>query len=392
MSLVSRLEDLIAVIGFDIKDLDSRIPQFLNLDGWHLIGTAGEPAFQNNWVSYGIDRKPRYRKQANGMVKLAGALKSGTNSTTAFTLPVGYRPSSVVSYTGLFSGGPGQITILPTGEVQLSNIGSSNGAIQAVIDVVEFDTETVSQILVGPKGDPGEPGPAMVNLTAVNYVPSYDVDEATSGWGNELTVGRPDDDDYVFTSVEVYDPDQASPSGLIYVQTLVGIYSSSKVWRRFRVGPYIGTWEFVGKEIIHTETIAGNQDAYSASFAASSAPWVFRNATQVLELLYTPPVDAWVEVNSFMGYVRKDDAAYHYLVASLTMVTGADADGISATSDLITQHSQVNQFESRKPSRIFKCVAGTAYQFRIQLSGNGGNWAYYRGAAQMYMNLKAWRR
>lgn len=208
------------------------------MDSWHLVGAAGQPAFQGTWVSYGADRAPRFRKYPDGKVKLAGAVKSGVNGTVVFTLPVGYRPASVLSYVTYFSGGTGQVTILTDGTVTLANL-TGTGATQAALDEIEFDTETVTQFAVGPKG---EPGPALVNVTAHNFLPSYDVSEALIGYGDETTTGRPDLDYYIFTSVEVVDPENSSPSGLMYVQTCVGIYSPEKVWRRYRVGAYTSNW------------------------------------------------------------------------------------------------------------------------------------------------------
>lgn len=61
--------------------------------GWIIIGSAGAPAFQNNWVDYGTSTyfDPRFRK-INGVVYIEGLIKNGTTSLAAFTLPVGYRP------------------------------------------------------------------------------------------------------------------------------------------------------------------------------------------------------------------------------------------------------------------------------------------------------------
>lgn len=67
-------------------------------EAWHEVGAAGEPAFQNAWVNYGVGEAPvSFYKDANSIVHLRGLAKSGTiaNGPTGaiFTLPVGYRPS-----------------------------------------------------------------------------------------------------------------------------------------------------------------------------------------------------------------------------------------------------------------------------------------------------------
>jgi hypothetical protein len=65
---------------------------------FHIVGTAGEPAFQNGWMNFGGGRATVgfYMDTAN-VVHLKGALTGGGNSTVAFTLPPGYRPSATLT-------------------------------------------------------------------------------------------------------------------------------------------------------------------------------------------------------------------------------------------------------------------------------------------------------
>lgn len=57
------------------------------------------PTLTNSWVNYGGSAtNAGYRKDASGIVWLRGAIKNGTNATSAFTLPVGYRPSSTQTF------------------------------------------------------------------------------------------------------------------------------------------------------------------------------------------------------------------------------------------------------------------------------------------------------
>ncbi len=52
-------------------------------------------SFSNSWVNFGGGFAPAaYRRDASGNVWVRGLIKSGTVATTAFTLPVGYRPSA----------------------------------------------------------------------------------------------------------------------------------------------------------------------------------------------------------------------------------------------------------------------------------------------------------
>jgi hypothetical protein len=64
------------------------------------------PTLENSWVDYGAGAPVAgYRKDAFGVVELRGNIASGTIGASAFTLPVGYRPSATlqlpaVSYNG----------------------------------------------------------------------------------------------------------------------------------------------------------------------------------------------------------------------------------------------------------------------------------------------------
>lgn len=61
---------------------------------YSLVGGQGQPAFQNSWVNWGAGGLgvAGYWKDPFGFIHLKGAIKSGTISTAAFTLPPGYRP------------------------------------------------------------------------------------------------------------------------------------------------------------------------------------------------------------------------------------------------------------------------------------------------------------
>jgi hypothetical protein len=65
-------------------------------EDWHIVGAAGEPAFQNGWVNFDADgsRPARFRKNALGTVFVEGIVKNGTVNVPIFTLPSGYRPRS----------------------------------------------------------------------------------------------------------------------------------------------------------------------------------------------------------------------------------------------------------------------------------------------------------
>lgn len=63
--------------------------------GWRAVGGAGEPAFVNSWVNGGGGYQAmQFRLDALGRVWIRGYASTGTNGTTIFTLPAGYRPAT----------------------------------------------------------------------------------------------------------------------------------------------------------------------------------------------------------------------------------------------------------------------------------------------------------
>ncbi|MBE9002401.1 hypothetical protein IQ274_30430 [Nostoc sp. LEGE 12447] len=79
------------------------------------------PTFQNNWVNYDNTYNPAgYFKDSLGIVHLRGLVRSGTNNTTIFTLPVGYRPSNrELQAIQTFNNTIGRLDILTDGQVQV---------------------------------------------------------------------------------------------------------------------------------------------------------------------------------------------------------------------------------------------------------------------------------
>ena len=124
------------------------------MDTWHLVGNAGEPAFQGGWVNYGAGfLSCGFRKFPDGRVKLKGLVLNGTG--TVFTLPIGYRPPG--QYLGPIESNPNvnsRIDITTAGAVSITlGSGGNNGFVS--LDGVEFDTETVSVMSAGAMGPPG---------------------------------------------------------------------------------------------------------------------------------------------------------------------------------------------------------------------------------------------
>lgn len=69
-------------------------------EGWHYVGEAGEPAFENDWVNVSGWPATAFRFREAGIVDVHFGVSDGT-SQTVFTLPEGYRPSDDTMVSGL---------------------------------------------------------------------------------------------------------------------------------------------------------------------------------------------------------------------------------------------------------------------------------------------------
>jgi len=70
-------------------------PQIAAPEPWHIVGAAGEPAFMNNWSTFGLiinDSPVSFLKDRQGFVHLRGEVHEGT-LPCIFRLPSGFRPA-----------------------------------------------------------------------------------------------------------------------------------------------------------------------------------------------------------------------------------------------------------------------------------------------------------
>lgn len=144
--------------------------------------------------------------------------------------------------------------------------------------------------------------------------------------------------------------------------------------------------------LLVVQSIFGAAGSYSADIQGNVSNNVSIDGSTLMRLQYTPAVNCWWEVYMHMGLVQKKDAAYNYAYGQV-LLTPADADGISAFSDVDTQHSTVQTFTSRSLTCLFKLNANTAYTAQAAFGGgNGGTFSYYRDAGRLHMIGKAWAR
>lgn len=81
--------------------------------------------FTNSWVNYGGTYPPAAYRKINDLVYLRGLIKSGTISTSAFTLPVGYRPLWDHHFTALSNSLLAGVRVYQNGNVSPGDPGSN---------------------------------------------------------------------------------------------------------------------------------------------------------------------------------------------------------------------------------------------------------------------------
>lgn len=111
-------------------------------EAWHYIGTNGEPAFESPWANFGFGyQNLRYKKDLHYYLMIDGAINGGVTGSIIFTLPSGYRPSTVrivgVVGIGAITGGAGAalIKINTTGQVIIMFLAGWAGAAEVYLNI-----------------------------------------------------------------------------------------------------------------------------------------------------------------------------------------------------------------------------------------------------------------
>lgn len=81
-------------------------------DGWHYVGEAGEPAFENSWANVGT-QDLAFRIREAGAVDFMGTIGDGSWGSAVFTLPEGYRPSASTYFSSVGDNITGSVVISP---------------------------------------------------------------------------------------------------------------------------------------------------------------------------------------------------------------------------------------------------------------------------------------
>lgn len=108
------------------------VPITANLGATTVAPTWTAVTYQNSWVDNSGSSVSRYTKDALGMVTVEIRMKTGTNGTTAFTLPAGYRPGQTITVVGIVSAGTIAVGDISSAGVFTISISSTAGTFARV--------------------------------------------------------------------------------------------------------------------------------------------------------------------------------------------------------------------------------------------------------------------
>lgn len=101
---------------------------------WHVVGSPGEPAFQNGWVNYdtGTNAQASFYKDPHGVVRVKGLVKNGVINAPVFTLPVGYRPGQTIRFPIMSNGVLGYAVVEAGGNLSWSGGSNAWGGLEPI--------------------------------------------------------------------------------------------------------------------------------------------------------------------------------------------------------------------------------------------------------------------
>jgi hypothetical protein len=104
----------------EILERIRRVENATSLEAARMVGTTGEPAFQNGWQN--LDTPPNARNVAfyrqGGLVFVQGVCALGTVGVVPiFTLPDGYRPAAQVAFAAVANNAFAGISVEISGAV-----------------------------------------------------------------------------------------------------------------------------------------------------------------------------------------------------------------------------------------------------------------------------------
>ena len=137
------------------------------------------------------------------------------------------------------------------------------------------------------------------------------------------------------------------------------------------------------------QAIEGLINTYSAG--ATGIFDVYRDATNRLELSYTPSVNVWWEVHANV-WLAALTAGWMFCYLRFNMA-GTLASGHQIPDFITTGYGAADTDHTAGITKLFKLTAGVAYTCKVQAWAGGGYlFNYYRGPESMWMHGKAWAR
>lgn len=98
-------------------------------EDWHVVGSGGgEPAFTNSWSNFnsGTHSNARFKKILDKKVELTGLVAGGVSTSSAFTLPAGYRPSKIITFPAASDGSSAAyVNVNTAGQVTITHTSAS---------------------------------------------------------------------------------------------------------------------------------------------------------------------------------------------------------------------------------------------------------------------------
>ena len=125
----------------------------INTSAWYSIQALFYPSsFTTGWISLFSPpmtpvstwsefsptfSKPEYRKSSDGIVKVKGMIKGGSNGTTVAILPPGYRPAKTLVIASVAWGAPARIDVATDGRIIVTNGNSGWTSLDSVTFMAE---------------------------------------------------------------------------------------------------------------------------------------------------------------------------------------------------------------------------------------------------------------
>lgn len=275
-----------------------RIP----IEPWHIVGAAGEPAFENGWHAY-PGYTVAFRKKPDGVVELMGLMNGGAGYSCAFHLPQGYRPRSDMPgpaayrhFDGTVAGGGAAIRVVPDGQVIPGEQASGTGPWWS-LEGVFFDTGTVTEWATGPRGPKGSAGNDADQVVQVNTAAGDPVVAVFSNLDGQRDIEYEIVLDLLIAG--------AAANGYAFIQPN-GQYAGMNQWVESRT--------FTSDGVNFTNDVIGKNSCPAWGFPAGHADWNtggrLHSVTRISALMINPPQAMGRSSNHSGSFVPAGFASY----------------------------------------------------------------------------------